>query len=69
MSATSTRITRVETIPLRILFRKTFKIAQGAARQSAEIFIVRLHTDSGISGVGEIQARRRQGAASWDDRC
>lgn len=63
MSATDIRITRVETVPLRIPFRTPFKIAQGAARPSAEIFIVRLHTDSGHSGVGETQAWRRQGSS------
>jgi L-alanine-DL-glutamate epimerase-like enolase superfamily enzyme len=63
MSATDIRITRVETVPLRVPFRTPFKIAQGAARPSAEIFIVRLHTDAGVSGVGETQAWRRQGSS------
>lgn len=63
MSATDVRITRVETVPLRIPFRTPFKIAQGAARPGAEIFIVRLHTDSGHSGAGETQAWRRQGSS------
>ena len=63
MSATDVRITRVETVPLRIPFRTPFKIAQGAARPCAEVFIVRLHTDAGLSGVGETQAWRRQGSS------
>jgi len=56
------RITRVETVPLCIPFRTPFKIAQGAARPSAEVFIVRLHTDNGLEGIGETQAWRRQGS-------
>ena len=57
------RIARVETIPLRIPFRTPFKIAQGAARPSAEVFVVRLHTDDGSTGIGETQAWRRQGSS------
>ena len=57
------RITRVETFPLRIPFRTPFKIAQGAARPSAEVFVVRLHADDGTTGIGETQAWRRQGSS------
>ena len=57
------RIARVETVPLRVPFRTPFKIAQGAARPEAEIFIVRLHTDTGLEGIGETQAWRRQGSS------
>ena len=63
MSQTAARITKVEAIPLRFPFRTPFKIAQGAARPSAEIFVVRLHTDAGVQGVGETQAWRRQGSS------
>src|SRR5262245_59516311 len=57
------RITRVETIPLRVPLRQPTKISQGAAREAVEVLIVRLHTDAGITGIGETQAWRRQGNA------
>lgn len=57
------RITRVETIPLRVPFHIPFKIANGPARQAVEVLLVRLHTNEGIVGVGETQAWRRQGSA------
>lgn len=63
MDAFKARITRVETVPLRIPFSTPFKIAQGAARPFAEVFIVRLHTDAGVEGIGETQAWRRQGSS------
>src|SRR6185369_9047597 len=59
----SARITRVETIPLRIPLRSAFKIANGPPRMSVEVLLVRLHTDEGMAGVGETQAWRRQGSA------
>jgi L-alanine-DL-glutamate epimerase-like enolase superfamily enzyme len=57
------KITRVETIPLRVPLRQPTKISQGAARDVIEIVIVRLHSDAGVTGVGETQAWRRQGNA------
>jgi L-alanine-DL-glutamate epimerase-like enolase superfamily enzyme len=59
----NTRITKVETIPLELPLATATRISQGAARQAVEIMIVRLHTDAGISGIGETQAWRRQGNA------
>jgi len=55
-------IARVEAIPLRIPLKLNFKIASGAARSFVEVLIVRLHTKSGITGIGETQAWRRQGS-------
>ena len=57
------KITRVECIPLSTPFRTPFKIASGAARATVETLIVRLHTDQGVTGIGETQAWRRQGSA------
>ncbi len=57
------KITTVETIPLRIPFNVPFKIASGTARPSVEVLIVRLHTNEGVTGVGETQAWRRQGSS------
>src|SRR5262245_47381150 len=57
------RITRVEVIPLRVPARQPTKISQGAAREVVEVVIVRLHTDAGVTGIGETQAWRRQGNA------
>ena len=58
------KITRVETIPLRVPLRQPTKISQGAAREAVEVMIVRLHTDAGVVGIGETQAWRRQGSAA-----
>ncbi len=60
---TSVKITRVETIPLRIPFNVPFKISSGAARPSVDVMIVRLHTNEGVTGIGETQAWRRQGSS------
>ena len=57
------KITRVETIPLRIAFRSPHKIASGGARTSAEFLLVRLHTDQDLIGIGETQAWRRHGSS------
>ena len=57
------KITRVECIPLSTPFKAPFKIASGAARETVETLIVRLHTDLGVTGIGETQAWRRQGSA------
>jgi L-alanine-DL-glutamate epimerase-like enolase superfamily enzyme len=62
LSLDDVTIARVETFPLRIPLRLNFKIASGAARTFVEVAIVRLHTKSGISGIGETQAWRRQGS-------
>jgi muconate cycloisomerase len=60
---TPAKITRVECIPLSTPFKSPFKIASGAARETVETLIVRLHTDLGVTGIGETQAWRRQGSA------
>jgi L-alanine-DL-glutamate epimerase-like enolase superfamily enzyme len=57
------KITRVEPIPLRLPFASPFKISQGAARETLDVLIVRVHTDEGFVGVGETQAWRRQGSS------
>ncbi|MGH8662710.1 MAG: mandelate racemase/muconate lactonizing enzyme family protein [Burkholderiales bacterium] len=59
----SVRITRVETIALRIPLAVAVKIAAGAKRDGVDILLVRLHTDQGMVGIGETQAWRRQGSA------
>lgn len=55
-------ITAVESIPIVVPFAVPFKIASGAARPVSEAVIVRIHTDQGVSGIGETQAWRRQGS-------
>lgn len=57
------RLTRVETIPLRIPLNIPVKIASGAARPAVEVMLVRLHTDAGVVGIGETQAWRREGSS------
>ena len=57
------KITRVETIPLRIAFKSPHKIASGGARMSVEFVLVRLHTDQDVTGIGETQAWRRHGSS------
>ena len=57
------KITGVECIPLNIPFKVPFKISAGAARPVVETLIVQIHTDQGITGIGETQAWRRQGSA------
>lgn len=56
------RITRVETIPLKVPFKVTFKFSAGP-RPDVDVLLVRLHTDGGLSGVGETQAWRRKGSS------
>jgi len=56
------KITRVETIPIAVPFRVPFKIASGGARPIGENMLVLLHTDLGVTGIGETQAWRRQGS-------
>ncbi len=55
-------IRTVEVIPLRIPFRTTYKFAAGA-RPAVEVVLVRLRSASGVTGVGETQAWRRQGSS------
>ena len=57
------RITRVETIPLRLPLRSAFEIATGGKRVHLDVLLVRLHSDSGATGVGESQAWRRMGSS------
>lgn len=57
------KISSIECIPLNIPFKVPFKIASGAARELMETLIVKVHTDQGVTGVGETQAWRRQGSA------
>ncbi len=58
------KITKVETIPLRIPFKSPHKIASGPARTSVEFLLVRLHTDHEVFGIGETQAWRRHGSSA-----
>lgn len=55
----------VETIPLRLPFAAPFTMAapHEPKREGVDVLIVRIHTDQGISGIGETQAWRRQGSA------
>ena len=58
------RITRVESIPLRVPLKTPVKLSSGPARPTVDVMLVRLHTDAGVVGVGETQAWRRQGNAA-----
>jgi L-alanine-DL-glutamate epimerase-like enolase superfamily enzyme len=55
----------VETIPLRLPFAAPFTMAapHEQKREGVDVLIVRIHTDQGVSGIGETQAWRRQGSA------
>jgi muconate cycloisomerase len=55
----------VETVPLRLPFAAPFTMAapHEPKRDGVDVLIVRLHTDQGVSGIGETQAWRRQGSA------
>lgn len=57
------KITRVETLPLRVPMAVPIKISSGARRPAVDVLIVRLHTSEGIVGIGETQAWRRQGSS------
>ena len=59
----SAKITRVETIPLRIAFKSLHKIAAGPARAAVDLVLVRLHTDQDVVGIGETQAWLRHGSS------
>ncbi len=45
------RITRIETTPLRIPYKVPFHWAQGVI-EAAEVVLVSVHTDEGITGYG-----------------
>jgi muconate cycloisomerase len=55
-------IERMEIIPLHMPMKTPVKISHGAARECIDTLLVRLHTDTGVVGVGETQAWRRQGS-------
>lgn len=55
-------IREVELWPLHIPLKNPLQIAVGEQRQSIEVVIVRLHTEEGVSGLGETQAWQRQGS-------
>jgi len=57
------RIERVEIIPLRMPLKSAVKISDGGAREFVDTLLVRLHADSGVCGIGETQAWRRQGSS------
>ncbi|GAA4341044.1 dipeptide epimerase [Pigmentiphaga soli] len=57
------RIARMEIIPLQMPMKTPVKISHGAARPCIDTLLVRLTTESGLTGVGETQAWRRQGSA------
>jgi len=61
-SQVSCRITRIETIPVRLPFQVKFKIASGGAREGVDLMLVRIHTDQGVTGIGETQAWMRHGS-------
>ncbi len=56
-------IRSVEIIPLHVPFTTPFKISAGAPRPVVETLLVRIHTEEGLTGIGETQAWRRQGSA------
>jgi L-alanine-DL-glutamate epimerase-like enolase superfamily enzyme len=58
-------IREIETIPVRVPFATSFKIAapHSPSRPSVDVLIVRIHTSEGVVGVGETQAWRRQGSS------
>ncbi|MES2186159.1 MAG: mandelate racemase/muconate lactonizing enzyme family protein [Pseudomonadota bacterium] len=58
----SVRIERLEIIPLHMPMKTPVKISHGAPREHIDTLLVRLHTNTGVVGVGETQAWRRQGS-------
>lgn len=56
------RITKVEIIAVHVPFAIEFKIATGGIRPGVDVILVRLHTDAGVTGIGETPAWRRQGS-------
>ena len=55
-------IREVELFPVRLPFKNDFKIAFGAPRPGIDILALKLHTESGLVGIGETQAWLRQGS-------
>jgi len=55
------KITRIETIPVRVPLKKEFAIrsGRGGAHTVSPFLLVRIHTDEGISGVGEASCTPR----------
>ena len=55
----------VETIPLHLPFRTPFTMAapHEPKRDGVDVLIVRIHTNQGVTGIGETQAWRRQGSS------
>jgi len=63
LSRQDVTITRVEVIPLAVPMVTPVKISSGAPRPSVDVLVVRLHTASGLTGIGETQAWRRRGSS------
>jgi muconate cycloisomerase len=59
------KIREIETIPIRVPFASSFTIAapHSPQREGVDVLIVKVHTDAGVTGIGETQAWRRQGSA------
>ncbi|PLC53278.1 hypothetical protein CR155_13425 [Pollutimonas nitritireducens] len=55
-------IRELELIPLRLPFKTDFKIAFGAPRPGIDVLVLKMHTTSGLVGIGETQAWLRQGS-------
>ncbi|WP_151447637.1 mandelate racemase/muconate lactonizing enzyme family protein [Lacisediminimonas profundi] len=55
-------IRSLELIPLWLPFKTNFKIAAGAPRQGINVMILKIHTESGLVGIGETHAWMRQGS-------
>jgi muconate cycloisomerase len=55
------KITRIETKPLRIPYKKPFHWAQGVI-EAAEVVLVCVHTDEGVTGYGESMSSAPAGA-------
>jgi L-alanine-DL-glutamate epimerase-like enolase superfamily enzyme len=55
------KITRIETKPLRIPYKKPFHWAQGVI-EAAEVILVCVHTDEGVTGYGESMSSLPAGA-------
>lgn len=55
-------IRSIELIPVKLPFRTNFKIAFGAPRPGIDVLVLKMHTESGLVGIGETQAWLRQGS-------
>ena len=55
------KITRIETIPVRVPLKKEFAIrsGRGGAHTVSPFLLVKIHTDEGVSGVGEASCTPR----------